>query len=668
MKKILLTYAMLLGLFSAGFSQNAKINLNQFHPLNIPNGDINSFDNGFKKAVIKSKKFGDTLFYEDFANPLSTGWRIVNNNRNNFVWKWDTIYRAGQFSTTVSAINSTSATNGFMSLTADFYNTPIANGGVPMDTYFESPPITVASNINSVWLNFQQYLRYCCSSANKLVVQVSVDNFNSFEEFDATNDLPVNATNANNTQAVANNLINITCALKGDSIFKMRFLSEGNSHYFWMIDDVAVIEGPHNDLELTQTSLEFNYPRYFYNPIYTQIPFDLFTPLSFSGRIKNNGDYTQTNARLQVSIDHNSFPNGSSGNGLVYASSQVGSNVGTLHPNILFCDNFDTIILGSNTFIPTVAGSFTANWLATGDSIDENPGNETAVDYFATSDTIYARDDNTFGGGTGPSSYVSSNGNPGGTAVGDKYGTMFIIESRNGNGLHTVPSSVTFRVSSNMRNVGVEIAPKIWAYNEDSLINGVDAAFGAEVASSFIPYTVTANSLDTFLTLKFDNGLAIQNGLDTGQYVVGWEVTSIANNTTFEVLNDASTAAKQKPITTFVNFGHNPSWGWVNDNPGIRLNLKSLPLSTSLKNPMDSNLIFKVYPNPSNGEFKVEFQSNKSTRILVTNTLNQTVYSKTYNSSGNTERILNLKYLKAGIYLIRLESEGVRSTKKLIIR
>ena len=45
-------------------------------------------------------------------------------------------------------------------------------------------------------------------------------------------------------RGTVSNVINISTAAANSASVKIRFLSEGNSHYYWMIDDFAVIEGP----------------------------------------------------------------------------------------------------------------------------------------------------------------------------------------------------------------------------------------------------------------------------------------------------------------------------------------------------------------------------------------------------------------------------------------
>ena len=101
---------------------------------------------------------GTVIFSEDFNGSLPTTWSVVNNNPNNFQWIWETQYRPGQYSTCSDKIASTTTGNGFMLLPMDFYNTPSLMP-VTMDTYIETPAITIPSNAPFVLFRFQQFMR-----------------------------------------------------------------------------------------------------------------------------------------------------------------------------------------------------------------------------------------------------------------------------------------------------------------------------------------------------------------------------------------------------------------------------------------------------------------------------------------------------------------------------
>lgn len=659
-------YFLLLGATVAVLSTQAQNQLNRIPPpddaLEIPDGKAElDLDLGKNKLFLQ-KAFGDTLYYQDFNGGLPSGWSIVNNNSNSFIWTWDTVYKQGAFSATRNAIKSSTAANGFMSLPSDFYNTPTpSTGRVSMDTYFESDTITIVPK-RSVWVSYQQYLRYCCNASNRLVLQVSTDNFVTFTEYDAKDGLAVNTGNTSDVVGGTSNVINISTAVANQSQFKFRFLSEGNGRYFWMIDDIAIIEGVDNDLQLNFPYMEFHDALYRRNPFYGQIPYVLFPPLYFSSSIYNNGSETQTNVLFSTSVDHTSLPGGAPGLGNVYAVTTPMNPSNMVSGSI--SDSSVSIFSGTPYFIPFVLGSYRVNYAISSDSTDNNPGDETGTSFFTVTDTVFARDDNGFGAGTGPASYVRNN-TPGGTTVGDRFGVMYIIEPQGGAG-NPVPTSISYAVSDDPRNIGVEIVPKIWAYNEDS--SSINTSFTSEVASSFFPYTVTANDTNRLLTLPLTSGSAVTAGLSAGQYVAGWEVTNLPSGTTFEVYNDGSSAALQEPVTAFNFLGHSPGWSWVAVNPGIRLNFGGLTVGLGSSEKEDAQ--FAISPNPSNGETVLEFPKNFSGgtyQLSIQNSLGQTVYLEQQQFIANSKFNLDLKQLESGLYFLSLENKQRRLIQRLII-
>ncbi|MEQ8625440.1 MAG: T9SS type A sorting domain-containing protein [Vicingaceae bacterium] len=679
-------YVLLSGLILAsaiGFSQNLlpdEVYEAQAKSVLSVQSDGDMDPDLIKKKTTTSKAYNDTLYYEDFDSTgtggLPADWTVVNNSQNNFVWKWDDQYDQGPFSGNTDSIKSTTTANGFLSLPSDFYN--IGTGGVSMDTYAETGNITNGANPmpNAVLVTFQQYYRFCCSGADEQTLQVSTDNFASFDEYDMTPGEVGNAANTSNAIGGEITVINISCTAAGADSIRMRIYANGHSNYFWMIDDFAVVEGPENDISIDDPYLEFNEANYTYYPFYGQIPYELFPPLPLFARLTNEGSVDQTNVRLVGNIDHLSFPGGATGVGNQYNIATLTPGGGTIVGPL--CDSTVDVLTGTPRFVPTILGTFEASWDVSADSVDQVPSNNVASRTFTTTDTVFARDDNGIGGGIGPASFVDgATGTPGGTTVGDRFATLYILENRSGNGVDNIPTSVSFAVSTDTRNTGVEIVPKIWEYNEDSLfINGanfsIDRAFIREVASSFSTYTVAAGDLGNFISLPLTTGPAMTGGLDSGQYAVGWEVTNLPTGSTFEVQNDGSSAPFQVPVATFLYLAHAPAagWGWVQGNPAIRLNMGNLPLSTGVKSTGVASAAFEVSPNPSNGEFKLTITSEAQANynLNVRNMLGQLVYSTQVQVNGTKIERMNLSNLDKGVYFVTLENDSEKLLKKVVLK
>ncbi|MDR9488079.1 T9SS type A sorting domain-containing protein [Salibacter sp.] len=78
----------------------------------------------------------------------------------------------------------------------------------------------------------------------------------------------------------------------------------------------------------------------------------------------------------------------------------------------------------------------------------------------------------------------------------------------------------------------------------------------------------------------------------------------------------------------------------------------------------------KVYPNPNNGQFEVNFNGlNGAYDIVVRNIVGQTVAQDRVNVSGNAQKRFNLSDMNKGIYLIEVQDqEGKSATYKVVVK
>lgn len=92
------------------------------------------------------------------------------------------------------------------------------------------------------------------------------------------------------------------------------------------------------------------------------------------------------------------------------------------------------------------------------------------------------------------------------------------------------------------------------------------------------------------------------------------------------------------------------------------IHFKSQPLNTAVPVRSLANKI-SVFPNPSNGVFKVQNAGFNADIAEIYNTMGEKVYTKTLNSDSET---LNLSHLPNGIYFLQLTLEET-VTKKIMI-
>ena len=595
-----------------------------------------------KGKNINNKVAGDTLWSEDFNGGLPSGWTIVNNNANNFDWQWDTVYRPGQFTGSNIKINSTTNSNGFMLLPMDFFSTPIpGSGAISSDTYFQSAAIPITPKA-SVELRLQQFSRFCCSNSNRVVVQVSTDNFQNFDEYNLRNQ-SVNASSPN-AEFVS---LNLSQTLANEDTAYLRFYVEGASHYFWMIDDLALVEG--NGQEITSVK---NYAVGRNQvPFPTIFPFFYINQIGFEAEVSNISASALTNVNLSTDITHVKYPNGSTGNGLVFSQNTAVGSSGALLPF-----QNATVQVQSPSFSPSSLGDFKIQFNA---NSSQYPITDSASLFLTVGDKVFGRDYSNKSRVTGPSYYVGNMGLTGGTANGDRMGISYRLDS--------IPynlklSSISIYISNDSNNIGSVIRPVVWEYDSSQNTNLNNIQLNREVASSLSNYTITSNMLDSWQSFSLDTGIAINRNTNYGTFVVGWEQVGGAPNSYFTTWSDDAASLIAPAITAFISFGHsNPtkSWNWISILPMVRLNIEAINVGL---NKVASLTSLTIFPNPSNGIFKI--QTNEKIQAIEIFDINGKLIGNDFNS---TQSKVDLSNEKAGIYFIRLQTvNGEWISKKVM--
>lgn len=78
---------------------------------------------------------------------------------------------------------------------------------------------------------------------------------------------------------------------------------------------------------------------------------------------------------------------------------------------------------------------------------------------------------------------------------------------------------------------------------------------------------------------------------------------------------------------------------------------------------------FNVWPNPSNGNVNVQLATSDKVNIVLYDMRGRNVYNNVFHSTGTMfNQELNFNGLEKGIYMLSVESEGKKATKKLIIK
>lgn len=151
--------------------------------------------------------------------------------------------------------------------------------------------------------------------------------------------------------------------------------------------------------------------------------------------------------------------------------------------------------------------------------------------------------------------------------------------------------------------------------------------------------------------------------------------TTVANGT-YQVFVETAWKSPEPPNgqhSAIISFSFEKSAGATHITPPgntyfSNITIDWVPTTVSVeKEPL--NKFVSVYPNPSDGQVKIQF--NKScpvSRILVENTYGEVVYQKAFNSEISDVKTLDLNQLRNGIYFIEiLFSDNTDSFKTKII-
>ncbi|WP_281298632.1 T9SS type A sorting domain-containing protein [Flavobacterium limnophilum] len=100
-------------------------------------------------------------------------------------------------------------------------------------------------------------------------------------------------------------------------------------------------------------------------------------------------------------------------------------------------------------------------------------------------------------------------------------------------------------------------------------------------------------------------------------------------------------------------------------------NIQVVSASLGINKPiLDAESDVVVYPNPSNGQFTIQFNGSRSenVKVEISNLLGQIVVQKDYKlTDGKKMLVLNIPDLTKGVYLLKVNSEEGVSTHKLVI-
>jgi len=368
------------------------------------------------------KAGGDVIWKTSFnwadpTNPrgwsLPDGWTIqdLSDMGNGWIWLKDTLKWNNTQTLTPASFFETKG-DGCMALPIQAFN--FRDGVytlVPANSYIETPKID-CSAFSSVVVKLTQQWNVCCSGAKSgnMEMLVTTDEGVHF----ATYDLQFNTPANNNTPARYRNVeINITDVAAGSPNVQVRFFFHGENYaYYWMFDDLSLVEGYANDLVLEDYWLDFD------GGVDGSVGHINYWPLSqmgmagttsgtvgansFSAAFLNSGNNDSEDAKLQVKV----LKNGSE----INSFSSAAATIWTLER--------DTTAV-ETPFLASDYGDYRFDYTAVSENGEDVPKNNTVSMNFTVTDSLFHRAD--FSAETGTNSGGWSGGDNAGDMVGVSY-------------------------------------------------------------------------------------------------------------------------------------------------------------------------------------------------------------------------------------------------------
>ncbi len=340
------------------------------------------------------------------------GWSIGDLTDLGNFWMWRSPYDTlgGCCTKEGPSKNFKTPLDGYIVVPADEYNRRDGVGtSNAMNTYIITPVIDCSAK-TSVTVKFKQLFRLCCGTT-EMFMSVTNDGGVHWAAYDCRFGLPNNRVTDARYQDVE---FNITDVAAGMANVQIKFSMSGNTHYYWMIDDLELAEAFNNDLILADYWSNFN------GGLDEGIGHINYWPLSqmgmasevagnigdytFSGAFLNNGNLDQENTKLQMTI----LKNGTQ----TYQDVSDGATIWSLER--------DTATVNS-AFLATDYGDYQFNFVAISDNSEEVPVNNSVKQGFTVTDTLFHRADFTAEAGSNTGGWV------GGANAGDMVGVYYDV-------------------------------------------------------------------------------------------------------------------------------------------------------------------------------------------------------------------------------------------------
>ena len=585
------------------------------------------------------------IWEEDFSGGFPQGWSTYSSNTQGGIatcpWVYTTdgswgYFQGSQGASAAVGISSTTALNGFLISDTDSanhhsYGQPSGTTYEYIESYFTTSAINLSLN-SAVNLEFEHSFRYNNLGGAQFTpptVSVSSDSI-TWTNYLVNSGLP-NNTNSLDPEILSLNISSVA-ANQSTVYIKIGWTSRV---YFWMIDDMRIIETPSNLMSIDNAvtgGYWIDYQNYSASGLNTMIGLDYTVtpvdqvavrPFSCEAVIKNIGGASQS-AVLKYDVTG--------------SASYSGSSVATV-----LAGSDSAVVAAVPTFSPGV-GNYVIEMWAEADSagaglVITNSAIETRN--IEVSQYLYAKD-------AGAANLAGAYG------VGDSDDQNQITSRFE---IYANADLYSLRV---FIDDGSTVGAKIYAviYEADSTAS--NNLFFLDQSDD---YTLTAQDLGNWVDVPFSNPISLFSGyayeFGIGGYQHPVDISRVGSTANPALYNGEHSSFDELGLST--QSAGSPTWYYITSTPMVRMNFE--PIIQSAISEFGVSM-FDVYPNPSLGSFTISLEESGEFAVSVINVLGQTVYTNVIDSELTK---VNLTGISKGMYTVELSSGDVLYTEKLII-
>ncbi len=641
-KKLLICIStiFILGAFSQIDSEKVNLHHKNYNNINVTNPTNLNFASG-----------DDYLWSFDISDTTMISTEDVAGYGE---WKWSTTAPGGQWSENAGVIQSETPEDGFMLMEADFYNTSPQNnvtdgevGEFQLNSNFTIGPIDLSSSeTEQLVLQFYSNYRICCyyspSPNNDLNVYIG------FEETDSTGTASINYSDLNyiegetfevNTEKETLSQIPLGNFAPNTTGVYFKFEWIG-THYFWMIDDISVIQRPAYDLKMQSSWLAMQDPQNieYYNIPINQMPNEMY----FGSEVYNYGYTDESNVTL------NGIVNGTTiSSSFDYQLIQSDSTV------FVETNYFDVSSLNTGIY------SFTTEIISNGD--DPTPFDNTLTRNFEISDNTYALD------GLYESYDYQGTGWPGGDDTSDGLMLGNYFDFKNATTLSSI--AVMLDTDAHPTSLGTfqtQPGGEVIAYVLDT--TGINDYFTGITTNlnAMIGGVIWQSDFILVTQQDVDNGMLVidvdELQINPGAYYVAIEMYSNGLASDIILFDDTSVA---QPY--YASMYYNPAEQTWYTNPNalsIRLGLNGF------ENIIDENSLTGVSCFPIPAKNFIEISTDKTllgeTEISIYNMLGKIVWNTKFEDFGQIQNI-DLVNITKGNYVLEIHNNDKLYRQKIVV-